>query len=315
MTAPRPGGLLAVHAHPDDETLSTGALLATWASAGRPVTVVTCTRGERGEVIPAELAHLEGDGPALARHREGELAGALAALGVQDHVFLDAVSAGGATPGCPAPAGTGHRYEDSGMAWVGVAQAGAGHEVPAGAFVTVPVDRAARQLVAVLRARRPDVVVTYEPGGGYGHPDHVRTHQVTTAAVDRLRRAGEPVPVVLWAVQDGAALRRGYAALATVAPGVRRLPDPDGPVPSAATGHVDLAVDVAPVRDGLLAALRAHATQVQAVRAVDGEPTLVGHYALSDGLLTPVLPVESYRYADDEAAPADGWPAGVRPVA
>ncbi|NKY41079.1 PIG-L family deacetylase, partial [Cellulomonas septica] len=89
------GGLLAVHAHPDDETLSTGALLATWARAGLPVMVVTCTRGERGEVIGDALAHLEGDEPALAAHRDTELAAALSSLGVADHAFLDATGPAG----------------------------------------------------------------------------------------------------------------------------------------------------------------------------------------------------------------------------
>jgi len=116
------GGLLAVHAHPDDETLATGGLLATWARAGRPVTVVTCTRGELGEVIGGELAHLAGDGPALAAHRETELAGALGALGVADHVFLDTVAP---------PA----RFVDSGMAWAGAGRAGRVAHLPDDAFV------------------------------------------------------------------------------------------------------------------------------------------------------------------------------------
>src|SRR5687767_12098904 len=114
MTAPtsRPGtgGLLAVHAHPDDETLATGGLLAVWAQAGRPVTLVTCTRGELGEVIPPELAALEGDGPALAARREGELAAAMRRLGVTDHLFLDTVFLDTVPPG-------GARFSDSGMAW------------------------------------------------------------------------------------------------------------------------------------------------------------------------------------------------------
>ncbi|WP_255449014.1 PIG-L family deacetylase [Cellulomonas sp. JZ18] len=117
MTHPT-GGLVAVHAHPDDESLATGALLATWAAAGLPVAVVTATRGERGEVIGERWAHLEGDGPALAAHRVEELRAALAALGVRDHVFLDEV------------AGTDRRYEDSGMAWVAGARAGAAEDVP-----------------------------------------------------------------------------------------------------------------------------------------------------------------------------------------
>src|SRR5690625_7178047 len=88
-TAPPPGnGILAVHAHPDDETLTHGATLALWARAGQPVTIVTCTRGEQGEVIPPELKYLEGDGPALAAVRETELAAATRALGVSAPAFL-----------------------------------------------------------------------------------------------------------------------------------------------------------------------------------------------------------------------------------
>ena len=171
------GGLHAVHAHPDDETLSNGALLATWAAAGRPVTVVTCTRGERGEVIPAGLRHLEGDHAALAAHRELELAAALAALGVTDHVLLDRVAVPH-DPAGDAPATQDRRFVDSGMAWAGAGRATAAADVPADAFVRVALDDAAARLAAVLRDRRPAVVVGYEPGGGYGHPDHVRAHQV-----------------------------------------------------------------------------------------------------------------------------------------
>src|ERR671917_62758 len=86
--------LLLVHAHPDDESINDGATMARYAADGAAVTLVTCTRGEQGEVIPAELAHLapasgEG-GEALGRWREGELAAAMAALGVTDHRFLGA---------------------------------------------------------------------------------------------------------------------------------------------------------------------------------------------------------------------------------
>lgn len=291
--------LVAVHAHPDDESLSTGALLATWAHAGLPTTVVTCTRGERGEVIGAPLAHLKGDGPALAEHRSGELAAALAALGVRDHVFLDDV-----------PGLVGHRFEDSGMAWVGTGQAGLSDEVPPHAFVGIGVEDAARRLAQVLQERRPAVVVTYEPGGGYGHPDHVRAHEVTRRAVALV----DPAPLLLVAVQGEHALRAGYAALAEGAPAGLRVPDADGPLPSVAVpdDQVDLQVDVLPVRDEVLAALRAHATQVQAVEAVDDDPSLVGRYALSNQLLAPILPVETYRRLD---GPDVAWPTGVRPIA
>jgi N-acetyl-1-D-myo-inositol-2-amino-2-deoxy-alpha-D-glucopyranoside deacetylase len=316
------GGLVAVHAHPDDESLATGALLATWAAAGRPVTVVTATRGERGEVIGRRWAHLEGDGPALAAHRTGELADALAALGVRDHGFLDEA------------VGQDERYEDSGMAWVGAGRAGAASDAPPGAFAFASLEEAAEGLARVLRSRRPDVVVTYEPGGGYGHPDHVRTHEVTTRALELAAREDDPlspahvVPVLLWSVAGRAALRRAQAALAgdavlaALGPAIQdlTLPDPAAEPPSVAVldDEVDLLVDVTPVRDRVLAALRAHATQVQAVRPVDGDDGLLGCYALSNGVLAALPVAEGYRYAPGSLRAHEAgivWPEGVRPVA
>ena len=313
------GGLLAVHAHPDDETLATGALLATWAAAGRPVTLVTCTRGERGEVIGDHLARLEGDGPALAAHRETELAAAAAALGVTDHLFLDRL-----------PGWHGGRLEDSGMTWADEGRrAGAAPDaVAAGtAFSTRPLDDVAAALAALIAARRPDVVVTYEPGGGYGHPDHVRAHDVTHRAVELAAQGDEPydVPVVLWAAQGRDRARAARDALRT--PGVDlgplRAPAADDVFASVVVPEheVALEVDVAAVRDAVLAALRAHATQVQHAQPVDGCAALVGRYALSLGVAEPMLPVEQYRMASRSgtgrgAAPLDlRWPPGVRPVA
>lgn len=309
------GGLVAVHAHPDDETLSTGALLATFAAAGRPVTVVTCTRGERGEVIgsadDAALARLEGDGPALAAHRLGELAGALGALAVADHVLLDQVTGDGP-------------WVDSGMVWApgeGVARAELGADVPDGAFALVDVEVAAERLARVLRARRPEVVAGYEPGGGYGHPDHVQAHRVMTRAValaadagpatDGTTVAGWAVPCVLWAALDADALVAARAA----APGRAGLAAPEAGLPSAAVASaaVDLEVDVAPVRAQVLGAMRAHATQVQAVEAVaDPAGGVVAWFALSNAVLQPVLAREAYRVAPGSRAAGVRWPVGVR---
>lgn len=354
------GPLLAVHAHPDDETLATGALLASWAAAGRPVTVVTCTRGERGEVVdtpshPTGLARLEGDGPELAAHRETELAAALAALGgasgVVGHTFLDALDLSGAqptgvrrtsdkfgtardvsdaqrTPVLPVPD---RRFEDSGMAWVAPGVAGPADDAPPTAFARVPLDDAAARLAAVVRERRPAVVATYEEQGGYGHPDHVRAHDV---AVRSLVLAADPDAAVpgepwggaeLWrAVTPSDALRAGRRALAA-APAAQDLaartgltfPDPDEPLPPLArhdaelraAGPHDVAqVDVAPVLDRVLAAMRAHATQVQhATRApATGGPgaDLLGWYALSNAVLAPVLAQEHYLVSSDTSRAA-----------
>ncbi|WP_426311291.1 PIG-L family deacetylase [Cellulosimicrobium sp. E-16] len=312
------GGLLAVHAHPDDETLATGALLATWARSGQRVTVVTCTRGERGEVIdtpahPTGVGHLEGDGSALAAHREGELARALAVLGVSDHVFLDTVTPPGASTlpdGAARP-----RFEDSGMAWVAPSVASAAEDLPPRAFVAVPLDEAAARLAAVVRDRRPAVVATYEPGGGYGHPDHVRAHDVTVRALELLGAAGEPVPALWQAVAPASTVRAARSALAAH-PAVRALladdaalvlPDPDEDLPPVARPDPSLpllvTVPVAPVLDQLLAAMRAHATQVQRVTAAVGAEGsgegddlegVLGWYALSNDVLAPVPSHEFY---------------------
>lgn len=216
------------------------------------------------------------------------------------------------------------------MVWVGAARAGAGGDVPEGAFVGVPLDEAAERLATLLREREPAVVVTYDPEGGYGHPDHVRVHQVTMRAVDLW--GGNPT--VLWRRAGRAALAAAYRSLSLGERGAAArsqlpipggsaesgdgfgddelaVPDPGGPFPAVAVDDdgIDLAVDVLPVRDRVLAALRAHGTQVQAVEPVDGDPALVGRYALSDGVLAPLLPTEDYVHV---AGPAPALPSGVR---
>ena len=328
---PVPPGVLAVHAHPDDETLSTGTLLATWAAAGGRVTLVTCTRGERGEVIGHELAHLEGDGPALAAHRTGELAAAAAALGVTDRAWLDELPG----PGAPSDDATGRaaptrqsRYEDSGMVWLAPGRAGAAPDSGAAAFARADVAVAAARLAGLIRAYRPGVVVTYEPGGGYGHPDHVQAHAVTMRAVELAADPSVAVPgapfgarVVLWAALDAAQRTRGESEvreMAAVDPAPGLTPAAvDRVAPSAAvpSDQVDLRVDVLPVLDRVVGALRAHATQVQGVRVWPEQRrgAAVGRLALSDGVLQPLLRHEVYRVVRGPAA-AVPWPAGVTVV-
>jgi N-acetyl-1-D-myo-inositol-2-amino-2-deoxy-alpha-D-glucopyranoside deacetylase len=344
------GGLLAVHAHPDDETLATGALLATWAAAGEPVTLVTCTRGEQGEVIGAELAHLEGDGPALAAHRELELAAALASLGVRDHLFLDQAAPREVADADSLPV----RYQDSGMAWAapGIARAAAEADLPDGALVGVPLDEAAARLAAVLRARRPRVVVTYEPSGGYGHPDHVRAHEVTVRALELVAQsavapeaddvapvgadgsAGEREPCQapqLWQsvvpADVARAARRELGTLEDVrrllesTPGLA-LPDPDEALPPVAKESLGdvVVVEVGPVLDAVVGALRAHATQVQHVgtartgtdpgRAGTTSDGVLGWYALSNDVLA-ALPSREFYSVPPESAGASRTFTGI----
>jgi N-acetyl-1-D-myo-inositol-2-amino-2-deoxy-alpha-D-glucopyranoside deacetylase len=156
-----------VHAHPDDESIETGATMARYAAAGVPVTLVTCTLGELGEIIPADLAYLSGErGDLLGKYRIGELDVACAALGVRDHRFL-----GG--PG---------RWRDSGMM-------GLPSNDDPGCFWQADLDEAARDLVAIIREVRPRVMVSYDDRGFYGHPDHIQAHRVAWRA---FHLAGDP---------------------------------------------------------------------------------------------------------------------------
>lgn len=175
---PQPPGsrVVFLHAHPDDETLATGVLLAWLADQGVEVAVVTATRGEQGDVVPGPLAALAGT-PELVGHRLDELAGALTVLGVRHAVFLGTAPA--RAPGLPP-----RRYTDSGMRWLDAAEtvAGPGDEAGPDSLTTVPVPAAAADLAAFLGWFGADALVTYDAHGGYGHPDHVACHDVGVAA-------------------------------------------------------------------------------------------------------------------------------------
>ncbi len=237
--------ILFVHAHPDDETLTTGGTIARYASDGADVTVLTCTLGEEGEVIGDRWAGLvAGAADQLGGYRIMELTGALQALGVSRPRFL-----GGAG-----------RWRDSGM--VGTPSA----RNPR-AFVNADIDEAIAAIVAVIRELRPHVVVTYDPVGGYGHPDHIQAHRLTTAAVeaagtDAFPDCGQPwnVAKFYWTVTERSTLEAGVAAITDVPHGWR-MPTPDE-LPTVPDASVTAAVDVGPVLDAKRAAFRAHATQV-----------------------------------------------------
>jgi N-acetyl-1-D-myo-inositol-2-amino-2-deoxy-alpha-D-glucopyranoside deacetylase len=285
------GRLLLVHAHPDDETLTTGATLAHYAAGGSGVTLVTCTLGQEGEVIPPELHSLEsGRDDALGPHRAGELADAMAALGVRDHRLL----AGG-------------RWRDSGMAWLAPGIAGADvQDAHPDAFARADVDEAAAELAQVIREVRPHVVVTYDPQGGYGHPDHVQAHRVTTRAVELAeqdgpgtpaghRLPGWSVPRVCWVqvARSWAERERERvlrAATDGTLPAPLLAPDPDAGFPPAVVpdDEIGCVVDGAAQEARLVAALRAHVTQVR---------VLPPWYGLSNDVAHLVAPVEGFRLA------------------
>jgi len=154
------GTLLLVHAHPDDEAISTGGAMLKARADGHRVVLVTATRGEVGEIYNMDEASTR---PHLGEVRTKELEAASRLLGVNRGEFLD--------------------YRDSGM--VGTAD----NENPK-SFHQAPLDEAAAKLAAILREERPDVVVTYDADGTYGHPDHIKAHLVTNAALDLLEKEG-----------------------------------------------------------------------------------------------------------------------------
>jgi N-acetyl-1-D-myo-inositol-2-amino-2-deoxy-alpha-D-glucopyranoside deacetylase len=291
ISAPTTPGrrLLLVHAHPDDETLSTGGTIARYAAAAdTSVTLVTCTLGEQGEIIPAGLAMLDAaQADQLGGYRIGELAAACAALGLTDHRFL-----GGAG-----------RWRDSGMVLAGRGVRAATPEVLHRRALARPeaFDAQVEALVAVLREVRPHVVVTYPADGGYGHPDHVRAHDVTVAAV---AAAGQPTRLA-FTVVSRSAVDAGVERLSQLPDLPFRLPSP-GELPAVDDAAVTARIDVRDQRAARLAALRAHATQVD-VREHGDAVT----WALTNGIAQPLLDDEEFTVPGAGPGVLDDLFAGV----
>ncbi|MCW2707692.1 MAG: 1D-myo-inosityl-2-acetamido-2-deoxy-alpha-D-glucopyranoside deacetylase [Frankiales bacterium] len=276
--------LLLVHAHPDDETIGTGATMAKYAAEGAHVTLVTCTLGEEGEILVPSLAHLASDQEdRLGQHRIGELAAACAALGVTDHRFL-----GG--PG---------RWRDSGM--MGTPQ----NDEP-GCFWRADLDEASRALVAVIREVRPQVVVTYDDNGGYGHPDHIQAHRVTVAAVEQAAdpayapETGEPwtVAKLYWTAFPKSVLQAGIDHLKASGQtnffGADSADDLPFGIPDE---QVTTEIDARAHLDAKVAAMRAHASQI----SVDGP-----FFALSDNVGQQAMGREFYVLAKGVRGVASG---------
>lgn len=175
VPAPRPERVLFVHAHPDDETLASGGTIATLLELGAEVTVLTATRGERGEMLTGALAPLSGDGPRVAAHRETEIAAALAALGGPHHLWLG--GAGARPTDLPE-----RRYTDSGMQWGADGRAVAADDAPADSLTAADLGEVVDDIRAAIRSTAADAVVSYADDGGYGHPDHVRVHHAARYA-------------------------------------------------------------------------------------------------------------------------------------
>jgi len=215
----RSQSLFLVHAHPDDESILTGGLILRASGAGHRVVLVTCTGGEEGEAHNLDPAVL----PRLAEVRERELRAACAILGVDRLELL--------------------RYRDSGMAgWPA-------NDHP-DSFHRASLDEVAARLVLLLWAEQPDTVVTYGPDGTYGHPDHLKAHQATAAALDVLRREGWEPARTLWHALPRSAVERLDGA---AHPALRAIGTPDEEITSRE--------DVSAFLDRKQAAVAAHVSQ------------------------------------------------------
>jgi N-acetyl-1-D-myo-inositol-2-amino-2-deoxy-alpha-D-glucopyranoside deacetylase len=284
--------LLLVHAHPDDETIGQGATMASYAARGTQVTLVTCTLGEEGEVLVPDLAHLAADkDDALGEHRVTELANAMKELGVTDHRFLG---------------GAGH-YRDSGMMWDEQRRAVARTDTREGTFWKADLLEASDLLVDIIREVRPQVLVTYDQYGNYGHPDHIQAnrvaHYATALAAVRSYRPelGEPwdVAKIYWGAMSMNRMRDGLRALraagdTTTFEGM----DPDGEMPPFMVPDDQLSaiVDANDYADAKIRAMKAHATQI----TVDGP-----FFALSNNLGNQVWGTEFYRLAKGVQGPTN----------
>ena len=280
---PREGrSILFVHAHPDDETITNGVTMAKYAAEGAHVALVTCTLGEEGEVLVPELAHLAADqDDQLGPHRITELDDAMRVLGVTDHRFL-----GG--PG---------RFRDSGM--MGTPQ----NDRPE-AFWQADVDEAAALLVPVVRELRPQVLVTYNEFGGYGHPDHIQAHRVAMRAAElaadprHAEDSGEPhaVAKIYWITLPRSVLQAGIDALraAGETTGFAAIESVDDLPFAAEDSTVTTVVNAEEYAERKAAAMRAHATQI----TVD-----FPFFALSNLLGMQVLGTEYYQLVHGEPGP------------
>jgi N-acetyl-1-D-myo-inositol-2-amino-2-deoxy-alpha-D-glucopyranoside deacetylase len=277
MSSTQSPRLLFVHAHPDDESLGTGATIAYYAGRGADVRVVTCTLGEEGEVIGDSYPLLAVDhADQLGGYRIAELTEALSILGAGRPMFL-----GG--PG---------RWRDSGMP--GTPPRRQTRFIDAG-------DAAVHELVDIIGRFRPHIVVTYDPAGGYGHPDHVHAHTVTTAAVAASAQSGWAVPKFYWNVLSTSAMTGALAALTGVPDGWHR-PAPSDIYFGYPDDKIDAVIDASAHVGAKAAALGAHATQV---RLAPDQRTC----ALSNNMALPIAGHEHYVLAAGAPGPRDarGW--------
>ena len=255
-----------VHAHPDDETINNGATMAQLVEEGVHVTLITCTRGEEGEVLIPELSHLASHvEDNLGSHREVELAAAMKELGVSDHRFLG-------------------NYRDSGMI-----------DTPANqrpdCFWRADVEEAAIKLAAIIDEVKPQVMVTYDEFGGYGHPDHIQTHRVAMRASELSKWQ---IQKIYWNIMPKSVVKQGMDAMKAEGSdffGAENVDD----LPFVKDDAFVTTVIHAPNQVAKkMAAMKAHATQI----SLDGP-----FFALSNNLGVQVFGDEYYTLVKGEQSP------------
>jgi N-acetyl-1-D-myo-inositol-2-amino-2-deoxy-alpha-D-glucopyranoside deacetylase len=268
--------LLLVHAHPDDEVIGTGATMAHYAATGAHVTLVTCTLGEEGEIHVPELSGLlAAKADQLGGYRIAELNASCAALGVRDHRFL-----GGAG-----------RYRDSGMMGLPT------NDHPR-AFWQADLDEAAGHLVEIMREVRPQVVVTYDDNGFYGHPDHIQAHRVAMRAAELATAEGFGPDKIYWTAMPRSVLEAGMAAFQESSDnpfaGLAELDDLPFGTPDT---EIAARIDGTDQHDAKVAAMRAHATQI---------PDTSWLYSIAGNFGNEFMGVECYTLAYGERGPGEG---------
>ena len=268
--------LLLVHAHPDDETINNGVTMAKYAASGAQVTLVTCTRGEEGEVLVNELANLASDkDDKLGEQREVELKDAMAQLGINDFRFLGAPN---------------KKWRDSGM--MGTTQNERGD-----VFWQADLDEASHELVKIILETKPQVLITYDEFGGYGHPDHIKAHRVAMRATELAAEQGWQISKIYWNTMPRSVIQMGIEKMKEVGSdffGAQSVDELPFAKPDELATTVVNAPEYVPQK---LAAMKAHATQI----SEDGP-----FFALSKNLGLSVWGDEYYTLVKGEkAAPFD----------
>ena len=268
--------LLLVHAHPDDETINNGATMAKYVAEGAQVTLVTCTRGEEGEVLVPALANLASSlDDKLGEHRVIELTNAMAELGIKDFRFLGAPD---------------KKWRDSGMM-------GTPPNERSDVFWQANLDEAANYLVKIILETKPQVMITYDEIGGYGHPDHIKAHQVAMRGAELAEKAGWSISKIYWNTMPRSVIQNGIDKMKEVGSDFFGAESADD-LPFAKADELVTSLIKAPEYvDKKMAAMKAHETQI----SVDGP-----FFALSNNLGLSIWGDEYYTLVKGEkAAPFD----------